>query len=117
MERVLGAELGFLIIPAPVTAEVDYFLRSKRLRLQANSVIGDLASGKLQVFCLSPEDYAIAREYDRRYADFDIGLADLSVIIAAHRYRTNRILTFDERHFRALRPLDGGSFVLLPADE
>lgn len=25
-------------------------------------------------------------------------------------------LTFDERHFRVLRPLDGGTFAVLPAD-
>jgi hypothetical protein len=27
-----------------------------------------------------------------------------------------RLLTFDERHFRALRSLDGGQFALFPAD-
>jgi uncharacterized protein len=37
-------------------------------------------------------------------------------VILAGRFETRRILTFDERHFRALRPLDGGSFTLLPAD-
>jgi hypothetical protein len=26
------------------------------------------------------------------------------------------LLTFDERHFRALRPLNGGRFTLLPND-
>jgi len=45
-----------------------------------------------------------------------MGLADLSVIVLAARYRTRRILTFDERDFRRVRPLDGDSFVLLPAD-
>jgi hypothetical protein len=36
----------------------------------------------------------------------------------AGRYRTRRLLTFDERHFRALRPLGGrGQFKLLPIDE
>jgi hypothetical protein len=28
----------------------------------------------------------------------------------------DRLLTFDERHFRTIRPLQGGSFTLLPAD-
>ena len=26
-------------------------------------------------------------------------------------------MSFDERHFRALRPLQGGVFTILPADE
>lgn len=46
-----------------------------------------------------------------------MGLADLSVLAVARRFNTLRILTFDERRFRTLRPLDGGSFVLLPAVE
>jgi uncharacterized protein len=34
----------------------------------------------------------------------------------AHKLGTRRILTFDERHFRVVRPLQGGVFTLLPAD-
>jgi uncharacterized protein len=45
-----------------------------------------------------------------------VGLADLSVVVLAHRFRTRRLLTFDERDFRAVKPLAGGSFVLLPRD-
>jgi hypothetical protein len=40
----------------------------------------------------------------------------LSVVILAHRFRTRRLLTFDERHFHAITPLAGGSFTLLPRD-
>jgi hypothetical protein len=32
------------------------------------------------------------------------------------RLGTRRILTFDQRHFRAVRPIHGGVFTLLPAD-
>lgn len=55
-------------------------------------------------------------DLERRYEDVDAGLADLIAVVIAARYRTKRLLTFDERHFRALRPLDGGRFTLLPAD-
>jgi hypothetical protein len=34
----------------------------------------------------------------------------------AHRHRTRRLLTFDERNFRSVSPLYGGSFSLFPAD-
>jgi hypothetical protein len=34
----------------------------------------------------------------------------------ADRYGTDRLLTFDERHFRAVTPLAGGAFTILPAD-
>ena len=37
--------------------------------------------------------------------------------VLAERYGTRDILTLDERHFRALRPLTGaGHFRLLPTD-
>ena len=51
-----------------------------------------------------------------RYSDLNLGLADLSVVVLAHRFRTDRLLTFDERDFRAMRPLAGGHFALLPKD-
>ena len=40
----------------------------------------------------------------------------VAVIAAAERLQTHRILTVDERHFRAVRPSDGTAFTLLPAD-
>jgi hypothetical protein len=36
--------------------------------------------------------------------------------VLARRYRSRRIITFDERAFRTVAPLQGGSFTVLPAD-
>jgi predicted nucleic acid-binding protein len=63
------------------------------------------------------EDHRVIADLERHYEDLDVGLADLSVVVAARRHGTRRVLTFDERHFRALRPLDDGHFTLLPTDE
>jgi hypothetical protein len=38
------------------------------------------------------------------------------VIAIARRYETSRIVSFDERHFRAVTPLQGGAFTILPYD-
>jgi predicted nucleic acid-binding protein len=51
-----------------------------------------------------------------RYPDLRIGIADASLVILAARYRTTRLLTLDERHFRVVTPLHGGTFTILPAD-
>ena len=80
-------------------------------------MLKDIALGNFQVVCLDPLEYSLLLEYDERYADLDVGLADLSVVMLAARFHTDRIMTWDERHFRALRPLRGGTFVLLPQDE
>jgi predicted nucleic acid-binding protein len=52
-----------------------------------------------------------------RYADMRLGLTDASLMVAAARHGTTRVLTVDHKHFRALRPLRGGDvYTLLPAD-
>jgi predicted nucleic acid-binding protein len=56
------------------------------------------------------------RRVDLRYADLGLGLADCSLVVLAHRHATKRILSFDERHLRAVAPLAGGAFTILPAD-
>jgi hypothetical protein len=53
---------------------------------------------------------------ETRYADLRLGLADCSLVILADRYQTDRILSFDERHFRSVTSLAGAPFVVLPAD-
>jgi len=57
-----------------------------------------------------------ARHLVERYRDLRLGLSDASLAILAYRYQTRRILTFDERAFRQVTPLQGGSFLILPAD-
>ncbi len=118
-EEILGilrAESGRLFIPAPVTAEIDYLLDRRFGPPARRAFLEDLAARRYESPGLDARDYEAALELDRRYADLDLGLADLSVAIVAQRLGTRRVLTFDERHFRAVRPLQGGTFTLLPAD-
>ena len=58
----------------------------------------------------------MARDLARRYRDLELGLADVSLVMLAIRYRARGIVTFDERAFRTVAPLQGGSFIVLPAD-
>lgn len=117
VETILRDEPGELLVPAPVTAEVDYLLGRRLGSAARRAFLQDLADGRFTVTCLDRDDHAAVAELERRYGDHDVRLADLSVVVAARRAGTRRILTFDERHFRTLRPLDGGRFTLLPTDE
>lgn len=99
-----------------MTAEVDYLVRQRGGPEAGRHFLEDLAMGRLQVESLSVEEHGLALALHDRYRDLDLGLADLSVAVLAHRHRTRRILTFDERDFRAVESLAGGSFTLLPAD-
>ena len=117
VRTVLHAERGPLILPAPITAETDYFLATRIGPDSARRFLADIARGVFQVECLDAAEYQLVHEVSLRYADLAPGLADLSIVALAARFRTLRILTFDHRHFRTIRPMQGGSFVLLPADE
>lgn len=116
IEALLREEPGELLIPAPVTAEVDYLLGRRLGRVARLAFLDDLAAGRFTVACLDANDHGVVAGLERRYADLDVGLADLSVVVVAARSGTRRLVTFDERHFRALRPLNGGCFTLLPSD-
>jgi predicted nucleic acid-binding protein len=116
VEAVLREEPGDLVIPAPVSAEIDYLLGSRRGRRARLAFLDDVAEGRFTVACLDPHDYGLVVGLERKYDDLDVGLADLSIVLLAARLGTRRVLTFDERHFRALRTMKGAHFTLLPMD-
>jgi predicted nucleic acid-binding protein len=116
VNQLLRTVDGPLVVPAPTTAEVDYLLGRRLGNGPRRSFRADLAAGRFTVACLEREDYATIADLDARYADLGLGLADCALIVVAHRYRTDRIVSFDERHFRAVTPLAGGAFTILPAD-
>jgi uncharacterized protein len=105
-----------LIIPAPVSAEVDYLLTTRHGPEAAHRFLADVAAGRILVECLEPNEYRTVLDLGARYAAFRPGLADLSVVVLAHRFQTRRIITTDQRHFRAMQSLDGEPFTLLPWD-
>src|SRR5438309_3182030 len=116
VHATLREERGQLVIPAPVTAEADYMIRTRLGVAAERGFLAELASGRFVVASLTQEEHARALRVHDQYLDLDLGLADLSVIVLAARYGTDRLLTFDQRDFRPVQPLTGGHFKLLPGD-
>jgi predicted nucleic acid-binding protein len=114
--RVRDEEEGALVLPAPIAAEVDYLLGVRFGEAARRAFLSDLAAQRYDVACLEADAYRAIAELDARYSDLGLGLADFSIAVLAERYETRRLLSFDERHFRAVAPLQGASFELLPAD-
>jgi predicted nucleic acid-binding protein len=75
-----------------------------------------VARGVYRLESLAPGDVGSARAIIERYAALELGLADASVVVLAHRHGCHDILTLDERHFRAIVDLDGEPLRLLPVD-
>jgi predicted nucleic acid-binding protein len=105
-----------IVLSPFVLAELDYFLAREAGVAAELAFLSEVGN---EAYDLASFDAADVREAERtieKYADLGIGLADASLVVLAGRYRTNRILTLDERHFRALRTPAGDPFVVLPAD-
>lgn len=113
---LLRAEKGPLITSQVALAEADYLILDRLGARVEASFLDDLAEGTFRAEGLQPDDFETARDLARKYRDLKPGLADLSLLILARRHRTRRILTLDKRCFRAMKPLQGGAFELLPAD-
>jgi predicted nucleic acid-binding protein len=99
-----------------VLAEVDH-LAGARLGPRAQSAFRhDLTSGAYDItWWNEATDQCVA--IAEQYRDLQVGLTDASLVALATRLGTTEIATFDERHFRAMRPASGGAaFRLLPAD-
>ncbi len=115
VESLLRDEPGQLVIPAPVSAEIDYLLAARLGEHSRQAFLEDIAAGRYLVECLTPQDHRVVLDLERQYAALAPGLADLSIIVLAARFGTDRVATFDERHFRAVRPLGmSPAFELLP---
>jgi uncharacterized protein len=112
----LEADSGPLLLSPFVLAELDYLV-STRAGIDAELLLlGEVAEGAYRLESFGAEDVRVATDLIDRYRELGLGLADASVVVIAARAGTNRILTLDDRHFRAVRPLRGRTFKLLPQD-
>jgi predicted nucleic acid-binding protein len=113
---VLRGDREALVTSQLAAAEADYLILT-RLGVEVElGFLADLAESTFSAECLTRSELGEAREVVARYRDLHVGLADASLVVLARRFRTRRLLTLDERCFRAMKPLQGGTFVLLPAD-
>jgi predicted nucleic acid-binding protein len=115
--EILAAEREAPVLSPCIAAEIDYQLQRLAGPQGNRRFLEDLAAARFHVPALQPADFQDVEALNRRYRDLSPGLADLSIVVLAARYRSTRILTFDQRHFRLMKPLYGEFFTLLPFDE
>jgi hypothetical protein len=117
VRAILQAERETLVTTELAVAEADYLILDRLGPDVELAFLDDLGEGTFVVECLDRTQLRRARDVVARHRDLRLGLADASLIVLAERYATRRILTFDERAFRAVPPLQGGAFTILPADQ
>jgi hypothetical protein len=101
-----------VIVPALAIAEAAYLVQTRLGAPAEATFIRGLADYRIE----SPSRPDLLRmdELMRQYADFPLGAADASIVALAERLETDALITFDQRHFRAVRPRHCESFRLLP---
>lgn len=112
----LADHTGPLLLSPLVLAELDHLVRTRLGADAARVLADDVVAGAYEMVSLTAGDIAACVALDRAYSDLGLGLADASLVVIAERVGTRSLLTLDERHLRAVRPLQGGHFLLLPAD-
>jgi predicted nucleic acid-binding protein len=101
-----------LYVPALVVAEVAYMLGSRLGPMIEAQFLRGMAA--FEVESPTRQDWRLIADLVERYADFPLGATDASIVVLAERLGTDVVLTFDYRHFRALRMSGGRPFTLLP---
>ncbi len=118
IRELVDAEAGALVVSPFVLAELDYMLLSRAGIRAELTLLEDLADGVYQVAAFTSQDAERVARLAEQYEDLRLGIPDAHTMILAapDRYGTTRVLTFDHKHFRAVKPPQGGVFTVLPAD-
>ncbi len=110
----IGAHDPVMVVSPYVLAEVDYLVATRKGTDAELAVLAELSGGAYELAGMDAHDVVEARRVIERYRDLGIGLADASIAVLARRFGTRTVLTLDRRHFGVMRPLDGGTFTIVP---
>lgn len=102
-----------LVTTPLAVAEMDYLVRRRGGTTGQKALWRNLDAGAITVRWWADALDETLKIVRRRP---DLGLVDGSLVALADRLRTDRIATFDHRHFRTLRTRGGKRFTILPDD-
>jgi hypothetical protein len=114
VSEVVDAEAGPFVVSPFVLAELHYLLATRRGTAVEMAVLGELAGGGWELAPFDITDLRNAMDVIGRYEDTQIGLADASLVVLAEKYKTDRILTLDRRHFDVVRTQANTPFDVVP---
>lgn len=119
LAKIIEETSSSLVVSPLVAAEADYMLLNRLGSAAARRFASDIATEAYELAEWGASDHAAALAVMDRYGDRNdyIGVADAAKVVLADTYRTTKIMTLDQRHFRVLRPLWGADFfTILPYD-
>jgi uncharacterized protein len=106
---------GPLLLSPLILAEADYLVAKRLGRRAERMFLAEVTDKVYRLVGFDDSDMESATDLVEPHGDMNIGIADASVAVIAGRYRTVDLLSVDG-HFRAIVPLWGTAFRLLPFD-
>ena len=106
----LRSQRSPFFVPAAALCESAYIIGRRLGHRTLDTVLGDLESGRLRLYC-GEGDLSRIRELVARYDDLPLGYADAAVIACAERNGGN-VLTLDVRDFSVVAR--EGTITVLP---
>ncbi|MFI9326797.1 PIN domain-containing protein [Kitasatospora sp. NPDC052868] len=112
---------GLLVIPPVLLSELDHLARRVLGHAAASGAVDDVTrrvrSGRAVLPEITADTLEAAQAVRARHRSLGLDLADAVNVVLAAEYRTDTILTLDQRGFRAVRPLTmHKAFRILPFD-
>ena len=114
--RVVGELDGPFLLSPFVLAELDYMLIERHGQEKQLALLSQVIDGAYELAEFERADVEAARIVMAKYPDLRVGLADASIVVLAEKHATTDLLSFDQRHFRAMSGPGGRPFRLLPDD-
>lgn len=108
-----------VVVSPLVLAEVDYMITTRFGYPAALAFLGEIERGVYEVADVGRDEILMGKRLLDRYASLPLGLTDALNAVLADVLGTDRILTLDQRHFRAVAPITGrfAAFRLSPFDD
>ena len=97
-----------------MVTEVAYLIETRIGTDAVVRLIGDLASGDLQIEPVAVSDWLRIAELVHKYRDLPLGTVDASVVAAAERLGITAVATIDRRDFSVVRPRHCDRLRILP---
>ncbi len=114
--RVVSELDGPFLLSPFVLAELDYMLGSRHGQAEQLAMLAEVVEGAYELAEFGRSEVEAAAAVMKQYRDLRVGLADASIVVLAEKHATADVLSFDLRHFRAMRGPGGRPFRLLPDD-
>ncbi|MCY7276281.1 MAG: PIN domain-containing protein [Phormidesmis sp. CAN_BIN44] len=103
-----------IVLPQTVLAEVAYLIGRDADIQTVVAFLRGLAASRFCLTTLMDADIDRVAEILQAYADSRIDFIDASVMAAAERYGSTKVLMLDQRDFRLFQPKHCNSFEILP---